>query len=111
MWQEPLLQELLRASHLPWQVRLGGVLALACSPNVPQHPENKSFRFWRRYSLLLPSAEDQTSLMFFSPEELMALQDGEMEEAGRKKQAEVGLRRRLRLPACPDPPDDPPDPT
>jgi len=83
---QPLLQDLL-AGSFPWEIRLGGILAVARSPAV-QHKEGSTLEFWQRYlAEIVPS--EYTSALFFSPEELAALQDPDMEQTGRAWQAKV----------------------
>eukprot|EP00873_Tetraselmis_striata_P026770 jgi/Tetstr1/447034/TSEL_034491.t1 len=85
---EPCLVSLL-ASSLPWEIKLGGILAVACRP-TPARPPGSAFAFWQQYRPLMPPAEAQTSLLFFAPEDMEALQDEGMATVGRRWQRQVG---------------------
>lgn len=62
------LRRLLSDGALPWEVTVGSLLLWACSSQRP--PTD----FYPQYRRLLPDADDQTSLLLFSAQELQQLQ-------------------------------------
>lgn len=70
---------------MPWELKVGGMLAVACSMHLP-HENDPVLMFWRRYRLLMPTAQEQTSVLFFEPAELEALEDHALAATAREWQ-------------------------
>lgn len=73
----PPLNPLLTNTNYPWEIAIGTMLLWAV-----HHPETLTGGFWSKYStLLMPRSRQQTSLLFYSKQELQELQVNSMQHS------------------------------